>query len=402
MALNVGREKLNKAFFVLVVVIIAAIAVIYADKKYGLYFHKTAFSISFDRVIGTGKNLKGPAGVAFGKNNNLYVVDSGNSRILKFNINGRYLGQWGIEGKAAGEFIVPLYAAAYGSPEKVYVVDSGNSRIQVFDHEGRFISEFGKTSHASRTLTEPTFIGFAYNKYYVANSGSADILIFNKNGQFYENENNLPAPAQSQASSAAGPSSSSQSGSSAQQPAGSAGTGGSASGGNTGNTAGNAGGSGNSSSGNGQGISQAQTAGQQAAPAAASGILKKPVGMAFSKKYIYVSDYDLSKILVFNRQFDYIGSIGHPGQKGHQLYHPVGIAYKNGYLYVANYGRSMITVFKLDGGYNVIASYNFGMPGKGRKNFNHESNISISSNGEYLAIADTNNNRVLLYRITGS
>ena len=84
------------------------------------------------------------------------------------------------------------------------------------------------------------------------------------------------------------------------------------------------------------------------------------------------------------------------------LYHPVGIVYKNGYLYVANYGRSILTVFKLAGGYNVVKSYNFGTPGTGKNNFNHESNISMSLNGKYIAIADTNNNRVLIYRIFGS
>ena len=131
-------------------------------------------------------------------------------------------------------------------------------------------------------------------------------------------------------------------------------------------------------------------------------MFKKPVGIAFSKKYIYISDYSLSKILVFNRQFDYIGYIGTPGEAGYQLYHPVGIVYKNGYLYVANYGRSILTVFKLDNGYNVIKTYNFGTPGIGRNNFNHESNIAVSLNGKYLAVADTNNNRILIYRIFGA
>jgi DNA-binding beta-propeller fold protein YncE len=131
-------------------------------------------------------------------------------------------------------------------------------------------------------------------------------------------------------------------------------------------------------------------------------IFKKPVSMAFSRKYIYVSDYELSKILVFNRQFNYVGTIGTKGEDGSKLYHPVGIVYKNGYLYVANYGRSILTVFKLSKGFNVIKSYNFGTPGVGGRNFNHESNISISKNGKYLAVADTNNNRIVLYRIFGA
>ena len=342
------KEKLNKVFFLLSIIIIIILAVLLFQKRFGLYFKKVPYSIKLVRVIGGKSNLKGPADVFFGADNNLYVVDSGNSRIIKFNLAGNYLRQWGIEGKTTGEFMVPLYGCSYGNPERIFIVDSGNSRIQIFKPNGSFISEFGKTSNSKRLLIEPTFLGFAYNRIYVANSGANDILIYLKNGQFYERKKNLKLI---------------NTGSAAK-------------------TGKQGGGKGKINIGN--------------------AAFKKPVSMAFSRKYIYVSDYSLSEILVFNRQFDYIGSIGTPGDDGYKLYHPVGIVYKNGYLYVANYGRSIITVFKLVNGYNVVKSYNFGTPGAGSRNFNHESNISISKNGKYMAVADTNNDNILIYRIFGA
>ena len=274
--------------------------------------------------------------------------------------------------------MVPLFAAAYGNPERIYIVDSGNSRIPVFKSDGNFVSEFGISKNPKRMLLQPTFVGFAYDKIYAANSGSDDIMIYLKNGQFYERKGS--SSIQEGSAPANAPAQNGANGSSPQ------------------NSAGNGGKSPN----NGAGGSVAGNQTSASSTAVAPVVLKKPVGMAFSKKYIYISDYDISKILVYNRQFDYIGSIGTPGQAGYQLYHPVGIVYKNGYLYVANYGRSLLTVFKLDNGYNVIKTYNFGTPGTGRDNFNHESNISISLNGEYLAVADTNNNRILIYRIFGA
>jgi hypothetical protein len=380
MALPIKKEKLNRAFFLLSIIIIIILAVLLFQKRLGLYFKKPPFSLKLIRIVGSAKSLKGPAGVAFGRRNNIYVVDSGNSRIVKFNIKGGYIRQWGIEGKATGEFMVPLFAAAYGNPERIYIVDSGNSRIQVFKPDGNFVSEFGISKNPKRILLQPTFVGFAYDKIYAANSGSDDIMIYLKNGQFYERKG----------------SSSVQGGSAAAN----ASPGNPANGGPPHNSAGNAG----KSSNNGAGGSGSAAGSQTSATSQAVSpvIFKKPVSIAFSKKYIYISDYKLSKILVYNRQFDYIGSIGTPGQAGYQLYHPVGIVYKSGYLYVANYGRSLLTVFKLDNGYNVIKTYNFGTPGTGRDNFNHESNISISLNGEYLAVADTNNNRILIYRIFGA
>lgn len=342
------KEKLNKVFFLLSIIIIVILAVLLFQKRFRLYFKKAPYSIKLVRVIGGKSNLKGPADVFFGTKNNLYVVDSGNSRIIKFNINGNYLRQWGIEGKTTGEFMVPLYGCSCGNPERIFIVDSGNSRIQVFKPNGSFIYEFGKTSNSKRLLIEPTFLGFAYNRIYVANSGANDILIYSKNGQFYERRKNLKL---TNAGNAAKTKKQNKKKSKI----------------NLGNVA-----------------------------------FKKPVSMAFSRKYIYVSDYSLSQILVFNRQFNYISSIGTPGDNGYKLYHPVGIVYKNGYLYVANYGRSIITVFKLDNGYNVVKAYNFGTPGIGNRNFNRESNISISKNGKYMAVADTNNDNILLYRIFGT
>ncbi|MHB1697833.1 MAG: NHL repeat-containing protein [bacterium] len=367
MALPVTKEKLNKAFFLLSIIIIIILAVLLFQKRFNLYFKNTPFSLRLVRIIGAKDNLKGPAGVAFGRRNNLYVVDSGNSRIIKFNIKGDYIRQWGIEGKATGEFMVPLFAYAYGDPERIYVVDSGNSRIQVFKPNGNFVSEFGISKNSKNMLIQPTFVGFAYNKIYVANSGAKDIMIYSKNGQFYERKGNGAIETNSGVNKAAGQNNAP-----------------------------------NGSSNNNQAASPPATATAPPVAANVPVMFKKPVGMAFSKKYIYISDYSLSKILVFNRQFNYIGSIGTPGENGYQLYHPVGIVYKNGYLYATNYGRSIITVFKLDDGYNVVKTYNIGTPGIGDNNFNHESNISISLNGKYLAVADTNNNRILIYRISGA
>lgn len=344
MALS-SKEKLNKVFFLLSIVIITVLIALLFLKRLKPSFETAPYSIKLIRVIGVKSKLKGPADVFFGVKNNIYVVDSGNSRIIKFDINGRYLRQWGIEGKATGEFMVPLYGSAHGNPERIFIVDSGNERIQVFKPDGSFVTEFGKTSNPKRLLTEPTFLGFAYGKIYIANSGADNIQIYFKNGRFYEKES--------------------------------------------------------PKLGNGNLAGKHQSNGKSNVNFGGA-MFKKPVSMAFSGKYIYVSDYGLSRIFVFNRQFNYIGSIGVPGDNGYKLFHPVGIVYKNGYLYVANYGRSILTVFKLDNGYNVVKTYNFGMPGIGSKNFNHESNISISKNGKYLAVADTNNDSISLYRIFGA
>lgn len=83
-----------------------------------------------------------PTHVAFGPSDEIYVSDGyGNSRIVKFSSDGRYLTAWGKKGKAAGEFDAP-HSLAIDAQGQVYVGDRENYRVQIFDPNGKFISEW--------------------------------------------------------------------------------------------------------------------------------------------------------------------------------------------------------------------------------------------------------------------
>lgn len=65
----------------------------------------------------------------------LYVVEAGvkayNNRVQKFTKSGSFLNRWGESGSKSGQFKVPQGIAVDNSGN-IYVVDTGNSRIQVF------------------------------------------------------------------------------------------------------------------------------------------------------------------------------------------------------------------------------------------------------------------------------
>lgn len=63
---------------------------------------------------------------------NVYVADSDNDRVQKFDSSGTYLSQWGSSGSGDGQFDDPSGIAVDGS--SVYVADSGNNRVQVFSY----------------------------------------------------------------------------------------------------------------------------------------------------------------------------------------------------------------------------------------------------------------------------
>ena len=82
-------------------------------------------------------HFKNPKGVAFDTGNCLYVVDSGNQRIVKFNTEGHYLLQFPTKESGSD----PSGIAVHN--DRVYVADSGNCHIAVFQTDGQFCFTFG-------------------------------------------------------------------------------------------------------------------------------------------------------------------------------------------------------------------------------------------------------------------
>lgn len=87
-----------------------------------------------------------PTDVAIAKDGSFYVSDGyGNSRILKFQKEGKYLFEWGIKGDRAGEFDTP-HGIDLDSTGNIYVADRENNRIQKFSANGQFLKEWKNNS----------------------------------------------------------------------------------------------------------------------------------------------------------------------------------------------------------------------------------------------------------------
>ena len=64
----------------------------------------------------------------------------GNSRVVKFNKDGKLLLTWGKPGSGPGEFHV-AHSVAVDSKGQVYVSDRENNRIRIFDANGKFLKQ---------------------------------------------------------------------------------------------------------------------------------------------------------------------------------------------------------------------------------------------------------------------
>ena len=102
-----------------------------------------------------------PCGIAVDSNNNIYVSDTANHRIQKFDINGDFIRKWGVFGTGDGQFNKPKGIATF-SGNSLLVVDTYNNRIQEFSRDGNFITKFGSGGNQPGQFNRP--IDVAINK----------------------------------------------------------------------------------------------------------------------------------------------------------------------------------------------------------------------------------------------
>jgi tripartite motif-containing protein 71 len=85
-----------------------------------------------------GGQFNDPAGVAVDPKGRIFVADTGNHRVERFDSSGVYVGEFGGFGHDAGRFDRPTALWVDGALA-VWVLDQGNARVVKYDLEGRVI-----------------------------------------------------------------------------------------------------------------------------------------------------------------------------------------------------------------------------------------------------------------------
>ncbi len=119
-----------------------------------------------------------PRGLAVDFAGHVYIADEGNHRVQKFDARGHFLAKWGREGTGIGQFQSP-WGVACDALGNVYVVDSRNHRIQKFDSNGTYLCSWGNRGLTDAQVNFPS--GLAVDRegfVYVVDSGNHRILKF--------------------------------------------------------------------------------------------------------------------------------------------------------------------------------------------------------------------------------
>jgi uncharacterized protein (TIGR03663 family) len=133
---------------------------------------------------GTGNGqFNEPWGIAVGQNGNVYVADTWNHRVQEFDADGKFVRSWGSSpvgqpATAPGQFYGPR-AIAIDSQGNVYVTDTGNKRVEKFDPNGTYLTSFGGAGSGLGLFNEP--VGLAIDQagnFYVADTWNQRIEKF--------------------------------------------------------------------------------------------------------------------------------------------------------------------------------------------------------------------------------
>jgi len=132
---------------------------------------------------GSGQ-LSSPKRLAMDSSNYIYVVDSFNHRIQKFDARGTFVTQWGSYGSGSGQFDTPTGIAVdrFGN---VYVSDTNNDRIQKFESSGNFVKQWGTQGSQEGQFDSPNGVAVdASGNVYVADGSNGRIQKFDSNGRY--------------------------------------------------------------------------------------------------------------------------------------------------------------------------------------------------------------------------
>ena len=137
-----------------------------------------------------GGELEQPRGVAIGPEGFVYVADTFNHRVQKFDPNGKSVTEWGVYGSPGSEDAGAIvlnepWGIAVSSDRYVYVADTWNHRIQKFTSEGEFVTSWGGFGDGSDMLSMwgPRSVAIGpKGRVYVADTGNKRISVFDDDG----------------------------------------------------------------------------------------------------------------------------------------------------------------------------------------------------------------------------
>jgi uncharacterized protein (TIGR03663 family) len=133
-------------------------------------------------ALGAEATFWGPRGLAVDPQGNVYVADTGNKRIQKFDADGKFLSQYGGVGVEPGQFNEPV-GVAVAPDGTIFVADTWNRRIQSFDQDFRPLAQWPIGSWSGQSVVNKPYIAADNERVWISDPESFRIIEFSRDGQ---------------------------------------------------------------------------------------------------------------------------------------------------------------------------------------------------------------------------
>lgn len=191
------RSTLITSAVVVTILIIAGMAgyLVWHARQNSLQHRMAVAPKGFSTVIGIketiDKGLNKPLSVTVDEDGRIYVVDSVNNRIARFNPQGNFDKIIGTAGSKPGQLRYPVAIVTFG--DNLYVADLYNFRVQIikfpgliFNRQGKFLSSLPlpQDRHKAGAIKPLALAVDANGDLYVADGNKQRIVVFGPTGKF--------------------------------------------------------------------------------------------------------------------------------------------------------------------------------------------------------------------------
>ena len=115
---------------------------------------------------------------------NVLIGDSGNHRVQKFTLDGKYISQFGSFGDGEGQFNLP-WGIGVDKEGMIYVADWRNDRIQQFNSNGEWQASFGQSGDGVGQFNRPSDVTVdEEGLIYVADRQNDRVQVLSSDGRF--------------------------------------------------------------------------------------------------------------------------------------------------------------------------------------------------------------------------
>lgn len=125
----------------------------------------------------------GPRDVAVDADGNVYVTDTGNKRVQKFNPNGEFVAAWGGAGIIPGAFEEPV-GIDIDRDGNIYVADTWNHRIQKFDADFNPVAQWDVAGWDTESvINKPSLAVDAQGRVFISDPEGFRIIAYDQKGK---------------------------------------------------------------------------------------------------------------------------------------------------------------------------------------------------------------------------